>query len=349
MKPDWEKDRAFVVRQLDNTGNLTTEAERMIGLTFEDIRNRIKKGLETLEDTTDVVEIMDSSGNKVIDTIKINFLGGKAGQTLKYSAEKALEKAKRMKESVSLKTAEGVQIEISPNDEVDSIIEKIQKLRESSEKSEPKVDQYKNSPKAWEAYEKHWQTISNIDPNNVKALVGYFEKLYELQTTVFIEDKKYADEIIKYLTKAGYKVDYRPKKMGQELFNDQEELAQWLIGDALSTLKTDGILRVPNGILKKRFTDGLNVRIGYGDQKVEAKEQPRKIIFAQNEQEILEILGLDPKQAITKKDIVSAYRQFNIKYHPDKLVQNGKQEQRIGEALIKNVNAIYSSVLKKFD
>lgn len=88
-------------------------------------------------------------------------------------------------------------------------------------------------------------------------LVKYFEKLYELQTSLPIDNKQGPGLIIETLMQAGYEIGYQPSKIGRALYQDQPEFEKWLIGGALRSLQEDGRLKGYNAVLNKNFTKAL--------------------------------------------------------------------------------------------
>ncbi|MCJ7603327.1 MAG: DnaJ domain-containing protein [Desulfobulbaceae bacterium] len=65
------------------------------------------------------------------------------------------------------------------------------------------------------------------------------------------------------------------------------------------------------------------------------------------EQQYYEILGLQPDASF--EEIKKAYRKLSMRYHPDKVVHLGEEFKGVAEEKMKEINAAYQYLKKKFN
>ncbi|MCG2747512.1 MAG: DnaJ domain-containing protein [Desulfobulbaceae bacterium] len=65
------------------------------------------------------------------------------------------------------------------------------------------------------------------------------------------------------------------------------------------------------------------------------------------EQQYYEVLGLQADA--TFEEIKKAYRKLSMKYHPDKVAHLGEEFRGVAEEKMKEINAAYQYLKKKFN
>lgn len=85
----------------------------------------------------------------------------------------------------------------------------------------------------------------------------------------------------------------------------------------------------------------------YDLQSIQSRYLHRRHAAVNQEQQYYDVLGLAPGASF--EDIKKAYRKLSMKYHPDKVGHLGQEFQGVAEEKMKELNAAYQYLKKKFN